>query len=108
MGRMVKKRLTASRAGWALAALLGWSAFGALVVASERLSETAQNASSLPDPGRDWILRAKSGERKEGGEDDGRPALDSVAAFGRIVAVDRNGIETEDRRRDICTAPTVC
>ncbi|MBR4976418.1 MAG: hypothetical protein IKY61_05135, partial [Thermoguttaceae bacterium] len=58
------------------------------------VSETAQNASSLPNPGDDWILQTKPGD---GGEN---VALASVAAVGRIVAVDANGVETEDRRRD--------
>ena len=39
-------------------------------------------------------MRAKKDDGAEGN------ALDTVAAVGRIVAVDANGIETEDRRRD--------
>ncbi len=97
---MTTKRPTSKRLVWALAALLSWGAFEA-AVATERLSETAQRASSLPDPGDDWILRAASERGNDGGDDgNGRSALDSVAAVGKIVAVDAIGIETEDRRRD--------
>lgn len=91
---MARTKRASSRAVWALAALLGWGAFETDVVATPRLSETAQNASSLPNPGDDWILRAK---KDDGAEEN---ALASVAAVGRIVAVDASGIETEDRRRD--------
>ena len=94
---MAKRKRASKRAVWALAALLGWGAGETGVVATERLSETAQNASSLPDPGDDWILRAESAKEKEDGEE---KALASVAAVGKIVAVDANGIEAEDRRRD--------
>ncbi|MBQ7111551.1 MAG: hypothetical protein IJO06_10035 [Thermoguttaceae bacterium] len=90
----------AKRAFWASAALLGCVALGTENVAAERLSETAQVASSLPNPGDDWILRASDGRKKVGDEDDERSALASVAAVGKIVAVDSTGIETEDRRRD--------
>ena len=92
---MARKRRASARAVWALAALLGWGAFEMGGVAAERSSETAQNASSLPDPGDDWILRAKNGV--DGVEEN---ALASVAAVGRIVAVGPSGIESEDRRRD--------
>lgn len=88
------------RAFWASAALLGCVALGTENVAAERLSETAQVASSLPNPGDDWILRASDEGKKDGGEENGRSALDSVAAVGKIVAVDSTGIETEDRRRE--------
>ena len=92
---MARKRRASARAIWALsAALLGWGAVEAGVVASPRESEPAQNASSLPNPGDDWILRAKNADGSE------ENALASVAAVGRIVAVDRSGIESEDRRRD--------
>lgn len=69
-------------------------------------SETTKNASSLPDPGDDWILRKRSGARVEAAENDGGlgterfATLADVAAVGRIVAVGSKGIETEDRRRN--------
>ena len=90
----------AKRAFWASAALLGCVALGTENVAAERLSETAQVASSLPNPGDDWILRATDGETKSRERETGRSALASVAAVGKIVAVDSTRIETEDRRRD--------
>ena len=92
MGKTTRKGRASARAVWALAALLGWGAFETGGVASERLSETAPNAASCPDPGDDWILRAKNAAEES--------ALISVAAVGRIVAVGADGIETEDRRRD--------
>jgi hypothetical protein len=90
---MTKKRRGTMRTLWALAALLACGTGEAGVVASPQESETTQNASSLPDPGDDWILRAKN-------ENDEENALAAVAAVGRIVEVGPNGIETEDRRRD--------
>lgn len=90
---MTRKRRASRRTVWALAALLGFVAFEAKADASERLSETAQNAASLPNPGDDWILREKTDAAEKN-------ALASVAAVGKIVAIDANGIETEDRRRD--------
>lgn len=97
---MAKKRRPSKRAVWALTALIGSGAFETGGVAAERLSETAQNAASLPDPGDDWILRTLSAKGNDDGEGNGRSALDFVAAVGKIVAVDSTGIETEDRRRD--------
>ena len=75
----------------------------------------AERASSLPDPGDDWILRKKREARDEASGNDGAngelrfgsgneaerfATLADVAAVGKIVAVDSTGIETEDRRRD--------
>lgn len=75
----------------------------------------AENASSLPDPGDDWILRKKRETRDEASENDGAngdlrfgsgneaerfATLADVAAVGKIVAIDSTEIETEDRRRD--------
>ena len=59
-----------------------------------------KETTARPNPGDDWILRTPDGEKKDGDEENGRSALDSVAAVGKIVAVDATGIETEDRRRD--------
>lgn len=92
MGKTTKKRRASARAVWALAAALGWGACETGGVASPQESGTAPTASSLPDPGDDWILRAKNDAEEN--------ALASVAAVGRIVAIGPNGIESEDRRRD--------
>ena len=78
-------------------------------------ASTTENASSLPNPGDDWILRKKREERDETSGNDGAnggsrsenekaakrfAALADVAAVGKIVAIDSTEIETEDRRRD--------
>ena len=97
---MAKKKRASKRAIWASAALLGWSAETAVVAETPPQNETAQVASSLPNPGDDWILRATDGETKSRERETGRSALASVAAVGKIVAVDSTRIETEDRRRD--------
>ena len=97
---MEKKRRPAKLAVWASAALLCCGAIETRVVASPQEDETAQSASSLPNPGDDWIFRATVGETKDGDQGNGRSALSSVAAVGKIVAVGPSGIETEDRRRD--------
>ena len=97
---MEKKRRPAKLAVWASAALLCCGAIETRVVASPQEDETAQSASSLPNPGDDWIFRATVGEKKDGDQGNGRSALSSVAAVGKIVAVGPSGIETEDRRRD--------
>ena len=112
---MAKEKRALKRAVWTLAAFLVCGAFETSVVAAERLSETTQSASSLPDPGDDWILRKKRDKRPKTAAKDGTngelnfenekgterlAALASVAAVGKIVAVGPSGIETEDRRRD--------
>lgn len=100
---MAKIKRRANRAVWASAALAALCCRGALAtenVPASRPSETAQNAASSPDPGDDWILRAANAKKRGGDNENGRAALDSVAAVGKIVAVDATGIETEDRRRD--------
>lgn len=102
---MTKRKRRLKRTVWA-AAFLGWSALESANVASsqevaaERASETAQVASSLPNPGDDWILRAADESERVGDKESERSALAFVAAVGKIVAVDSTGIETEDRRRD--------
>lgn len=101
MGEIEKNKRRLKRTIWASSALLVWGgAFEAGVVAAEGVGAAAHVASILPDPGEDWILRASEGEKKDGGDDDGRSALASVAAVGKIVAVDSTGIATEERRRD--------
>lgn len=101
MGEIEKNKRRLKRTIWASSALLVWGgAFEAGVVAAEGVSARAPVASILPDPGEDWILLASEGEKKDGGDDDGRSALASVAAVGKIVAVDSTGIATEERRRD--------
>lgn len=103
---MEKSKRRLKRTVWTSAALLAWSALQTAIVASpqevatERASETAQVASSLPNPGDDWILRAADESERVGDKERERSALASVAAVGKIVAVDSTGIETEDRRRD--------
>ena len=97
---MEERRRPSKLAVWASVALLCCGAFETNAVASPKENETAQSASSLPNPGDDWIFRATVGEKKDGDKGNGRSALASVAAVGKIVAVDATGIETEDRRRD--------
>ncbi len=133
MGQMLRMKKRGERARRFFFAA---SAAGALAAASAAAEESAffkrtpsetsetsatpgapstENASSLPDPGDDWILRKKSETRSEASGNDETngdlpsgsaktpesfAALADVAAVGKIVAIDSTGIETEDRRRD--------
>lgn len=97
---MGKKERPSKLTVWASAALLCCGAIETNAVASPNAKETTQSAASLPNPGDDWIFRATDGEKKDDDKGKGRSALASVAAVGKIVAVDATGIETEDRRRD--------
>ncbi|MBR2005427.1 MAG: hypothetical protein IJ991_14760 [Thermoguttaceae bacterium] len=121
MLRMKKRGKTARRfffAALAAGALAAESAFfkgGPSETSATPGTPSMENASSLPDPGDDWILRKKSETRSEAsGNDEANgdlpsgnaktsesfAALADVAAVGKIVAIDSTGIETEDRRRD--------
>lgn len=113
-GKRARRFFFAASAAVALAAGASAAEENAFVKSATPETSTAENASSLPDPGDDWILRKKSETRSEASGNGGTngdlasgnaktsekfAALADVAAVGKIVAIDSTGIETEDRRR---------